>query len=340
MPIRGVVLKEDDMYVVTGGTGFIGSNIIAQLETKGMGPIVVIDRLRETNKWRNISKRNIFDIVPPESTFEFLNSAQTEIKALIHMGAVSSTTETDADFLYKTNFQLSTSLWNWCTVSKKPFIYASSAATYGDGSLGFDDNNSFEFLRRLTPLNAYAWTKHQFDLRVAEIILDNGPRPPQWAGLKFFNVYGPNEYHKGKMASIASKAYSFAAEDKSFQLFKSHNPNYTDGGQLRDFVWVEDCVDIVLWILGNSRVNGIFNCGSGKARSFLSFVDAVYKTLGKKTLVDFVDTPFEIRENYQYFTEAKMVKLRNAGYSKPMTELEVGVERYIINYLNTNDPFC
>ena len=228
-------LANRGVFLVTGAAGFIGSNIIAALE-KCDAKVVACDRLRDANKWRNLSKRELADIIEPEYLLDFLEKTKTKVACVIHMGAISSTVETNVDLIIENNFRLSTELWNWCTENNIPFIYASSAATYGDGSLGFDDGASTTSLSKLRPLNAYGWSKHLFDRWVARLVSDGMEKPSQWIGLKFFNVYGPNEYHKGKMASIASKAYSFAVEDKSFQLFKSHNPSYKDGGQSRDFV--------------------------------------------------------------------------------------------------------
>lgn len=328
------------MYVVTGGAGFIGSNIIAQMEKRGMGPIVVVDLLRNSNKRRNISKRELFEVIEPTGLFDFLNKYASQISAIVHMGAISSTLVNDVDLLLKVNFNLPQDLWNWCATNRVSFIYASSAATYGDGSIGFDDNSSTKYLEQLKPLNAYGWSKHLFDRRVAKSVEDQEQQPPQWVGLKFFNVYGPNEFHKGEMASVVSKVYPFASRGDTFQLFKSHDSRFQDGGQLRDFIWVGDCVDIILWFLENRGKSGLFNCGSGNPRSFLDLVEIVYRTLGKKPLVNFIDTPEKIRKNYQYYTKAEMQRLRDSGYKNSMTTLEDGIANYLNNFLNTNDQFC
>ncbi len=327
------------MYIVTGGAGFIGSNIVAALEDKGLGPIVVIDRLRDGDKWRNIAKRNLFDIIDPEQFDSFLTEYAGSIEAIIHMGAISATTERDGDKILKNNFQLSMKLWHWCTNNQTRYIYASSAATYGDGGEGFEDNGSSEFLSDLHPMNAYGWSKHLFDRRVADMIENDAPRPPQWAGLKFFNVYGPNEYHKGRMASVVSQVYPVAKAGDACQLFKSHRPDYEDGGQLRDFIWVGDCVDIILWLLQNKEVSGLYNCGTGEARSFSDLAKAVYVALDKNPNIEFVDTPEDIRDKYQYFTEAPMARLRAEGYNAPMTALEDGVSTYVSQFLDQSDPY-
>ena len=327
------------MYVVTGGAGFIGSNIAYGLEAAGIGPIAIIDRFAEGDKWRNIAKCELSNIVKPDKALEFLNAHADTIVAIIHMGAVSSTTETNVDLIIENNFCFSMELWKWCTSKGVRFIYASSAATYGNGSEGFEDDNNGGALSTLSPLNAYGWSKHLFDRRVVTLVNQGKPVPPQWAGLKFFNVYGPNEYHKNSQQSIVAQTYPRARNDQAAVLFRSHNPEYTDGGQMRDFIWVDDCVSVVLWLLRNEQTNGIFNCGTGKARSFADLVVAVYKAMDLDPVIEYIDTPLTIRDTYQYFTEAKMDRLRAAGYEKPMTELEEGVTKYVQNYLATDDPY-
>ncbi|MBC8268376.1 MAG: ADP-glyceromanno-heptose 6-epimerase [Rhodospirillaceae bacterium] len=327
------------MYVVTGGAGFIGSNIAAAIEERGLGKVVVSDWLGTDDKWRNVAKLDLTNIIPPENLFEYLGGNEYGIKGVINMGAISSTTETDVDLIFRQNFKLSIDLWNWCTSHHVPLIYASSAATYGDGAHGFDDNPDRDALAKLRPLNPYGWSKHLFDRRVMRMIDAEEPTPPQWVGLKFFNVYGPNEYHKGSMQSVASKVFTDARDGKTATLFKSHHPDYADGGQLRDFVWVGDCVDIVLWLLENPHVSGLFNCGTGQARSFHDLVCAVYAAMGKEPDINFVPTPEEIRDKYQYFTQADMSRLRAAGYAKPFTTLEDGVGSYIGDFLGAADPY-
>ncbi len=327
------------MILVTGGAGFIGSNILAALEEKGAGKLVVCDRLRSNDKWRNLAKRELADIVHPEQLFDFLEANRKNMEVVFHMGAISSTTETDADKILANNFSLSLALWKWCAVNDVRFIYASSAATYGDGAHGFDDDGSVDHLARLRPLNAYGWSKHLFDRRVARKIASGARRPPQWAGLKFFNVYGPNEYHKGGQQSVVAQIYPHAEKDAAYQLFKSHNPKYGDGGQLRDFIWVDDVVDVMMWLLEHRHVNGLFNVGTGQARSFLDLASAVYRAVGREPNIKYRDTPVEIRDKYQYFTQAEMGRLRQAGYAKPFTSLEDGVGTYVKRYLAAADPF-
>ena len=327
------------MYVVTGGAGFIGSNIVAALEKRGITKIAVIDRLRDQDKWKNIAKRELFDIVHPDDTLDFLEDNSTNIKAVFHMGAISATTERDVDLIIENNFQLSLDLWKWCTAHQTKFIYASSAATYGDGEAGFEDDNSINALAKLKPLNPYGWSKHLFDRRVARMIDSGDAHPPQWVGLKFFNVYGPNEYHKGSMRSVVNKLYPDALAGIDATLFKSHHPDYSDGGQMRDFIYIDDCIDVMMWMLDNENVSGIFNCGTGKARSFRDLAVSVFEALGKKPKIKFIATPKDIRDKYQYFTQANTLNLRAAGYKKEFTELEDGIKSYVSDFLKSDDIY-
>ncbi|MEZ5980158.1 MAG: ADP-glyceromanno-heptose 6-epimerase [Planctomycetota bacterium] len=327
------------MIVVTGGAGFIGSNLLAGLEARGKGDLVVCDSFGTDEKWRNVAKRELADVVRPDELFDLLAHNSDAVEAVVHMGAISATTERDVDRIVENNVRLSLDLWNWCAAFDVRLVYASSAATYGDGSQGFDDDGSVEALARLRPLNAYGWSKHLVDRRVARIVADGGPTPPQWAGLKFFNVYGPNEGHKGDMTSVVAKTYARVAAGEPAVLFRSHHPEYRDGGQLRDFVHVDDCVDAVCWLLENEDVSGLFNLGSGTARSFADLATAVFDALGKEPVIDFVDTPESIRAKYQYFTEARMERLRAVGWKAPATSLEDGVRDYVRNYLATDDPY-
>lgn len=328
------------MIVVTGGAGFIGSNLVAGLEAHGASDIVVCDVLGDGDKWRNIAKREIRDIVHPDRLFDYLNSHLDQVDVIFHMGAISSTTETDADLIIDTNIALSRRLWKWCWRNKKRLIYASSAATYGDGSHGFKDEESIEGLKHLAPLNPYGWSKHVFDRRVARVVeTKSEPLPVQWAGLKFFNVYGPNEYHKGDQMSVVCKLYPQVVAGAAAKLFKSHHPDYDDGGQLRDFVWVGDCVDVMLWLYENPSVNGLFNIGTGKARSFKDLAESTFTAADRTPKISYIDMPQTLRDKYQYYTQADMVKLRAAGYTKPFTELEDGVGQYVRSYLSKVDPY-
>ncbi len=327
------------MLLVTGGAGFIGSYIVAEAEARGVGPIAICDRLGQRGKWRNIAKRAFVDVVKPDSLFEWLAAHGRRLRAVIHMGAVTTTTETDGDRTFDVNVKLSQRLWHWCAEARVPLIYASSAATYGDGRLGFDDDPDPAALARLHPLNLYGWSKHAFDRWVIATLGANGPSPPQWAGLKFFNVYGPNEYHKGEQGSIIHKFYPDVAAGRPVKLFRSHDPAYADGAQLRDFVWVGDCADVVLWLVENSHVCGLLNCGTGRARTFADLAKALFRSTNREPKMEFVAMPDAIRPQYQYFTEARLERLRATGYDRPFTSLEDGVHTYVRDFLDTGDPY-
>jgi ADP-L-glycero-D-manno-heptose 6-epimerase len=331
------------MIVVTGGAGFIGSNLVAGLAEKGISNIVVCDALGSDDKWRNISKHELRDIVKPDSLMRYLEIHAAEIKLIFHMGAISSTTETNADLIVENNFTLSRRLWKWCAEHEVRFIYASSAATYGNGEYGFRDDDHPEALAKLRPLNPYGWSKHLFDRRTSRITHDNArvgeSAPPQWAGLKFFNVYGPNEYHKGDQMSVICKLFPQVQAGASARLFKSYDKEYADGGQIRDFVYVKDCVDVMLWLYENPKINGLFNVGTGKGRSFNDLATSVFTACGKKPKINYIEMPPELIAKYQYYTEADMTRLRKAGYTKPFAELEDGVKDYMQNYMMKEDAY-
>lgn len=327
------------MILVTGGAGFIGSNLVAALEGRGEREIVVCDTLGDDDKWRNIAKRDLLDVIPPDELDRFLDGYGARLGAIFHLGAVSATTETDADLILANNFRFSKFVWRRATAQRVPLIYASSAATYGDGRAGFDDDMSRAALAGLRPLNPYGWSKHLFDRWVARQLELGAPRPPHWAGLKFFNVYGPNEYHKQGQISVVLKNFREVAAGGPAVLFRSHHPDYADGAQLRDFVWVGDCVEAMLWLAGHPGVSGLFNLGTGKARSFADLAGALFRALGRDPDIRFVDTPEAIRDRYQYFTEADMARLRRAGYDRPFTALEDGVATYVRDYLTADDPY-
>jgi ADP-L-glycero-D-manno-heptose 6-epimerase len=330
--------KIPTMILVTGGAGFIGSNITAALAERGTA-VAICDRFRTANKWRNLSKLELREVVAPEVLAQWLDTHATRVEAVVHMGAISSTTESDVDLIIEANFRLSQLLWRWCASRGKPLVYASSAATYGAGEYGFDDDASLEALAKLLPLNAYGWSKHLFDRWVARELAEGGARPPQWVGLKFFNVYGPNEYHKGGMQSVVAQKYPLAAAGEALTLFRSHRPDVADGGQKRDFVYVRDCVDVVLWLLEHPSVNGLYNLGTGEAHTFEELAHALFAALHRPADVKYVDMPTAIRPNYQYFTEAKMDRLRKAGYSRPFTSIGDGVREYVERYLSQSDRY-
>ncbi|MGE0718836.1 MAG: ADP-glyceromanno-heptose 6-epimerase [Alphaproteobacteria bacterium] len=327
------------MILVTGGAGFIGSNLLAALEARGAGELAVVDRLGSDDKWRNIARRELAAVVPPAELAGWLSANGSAISFVFHLGAISATTERDADLIVASNFTLSQMLWDWCASAGVRLVYASSGATYGDGSADFDDDARPEALARLRPLNAYGWSKHLFDRWVARRLATGRPAPPQWAGLKFFNVYGPNEYHKGEMRSVVAKITPGIAAGEPAVLFRSHRPDYSDGGQLRDFIHVDDCVAVMLWLFENPGVSGLFNVGTGRARSFADLAAAVAVAAGRTPRITFVDTPEAIRAKYQYFTEARVDRLRAAGYAGQFTPLERGVASYVRDYLLTDDPY-
>jgi ADP-L-glycero-D-manno-heptose 6-epimerase len=325
------------MYVVTGGAGFIGSNIVAALAARGE-EVIVCDRLSD-QRWRNLARHEVAEIIDPEQLLEWLGRNRSLLDAVIHMGAITSTDETDVDLIVENNVRATLSLFRWCTQSQARLIYASSAATYGDGAFGFDDTFSCEALGRLRPLNAYGWSKHLVDRRIARLAERAQPVPPQWAGLKFFNVYGPNEYHKGSMQSVIAKNYAAVSSGRAFRLFRSGRPDYADGGQKRDFVYVRDCVDVIMWLLDHPQVSGLYNVGTGCARTWLDLAHALFNALGRSGEIEFVELPSHLADHYQYCTEARVTRLRAAGYDREFTSLEDGVTQYVRHYLATEDPF-
>ena len=326
---------------VTGGAGFIGSNVAARLCGRPGLDVVVCDWLGEaaSGKWRNLAKHTIADFVPPEQMFEWLSRNAGDVELAIHMGAVSSTTEPDADLILKSNFVLSRDLWNWCAEHRRRLVYASSGATYGDGAAGFDDDNDPAALSALRPLNAYGWSKALFDIYAVREAA-RGHAPPQWAGLKFFNVYGANEEHKGPMKSVAAQIWPDVAAGRAVRLFKSYRAGVADGGQLRDFVYVRDVVDVIEWLADRPAVSGVFNLGSGRARSFKDMAEAVFRAAGKPPQIDYAPMPEAIQDRYQYFTEAKLERLRGAGYDGQFTSLEDGIADYVRGYLSQADPYA
>lgn len=325
------------MLLVTGGAGFIGSNVVAALNDAGHSDVVVCDLLGSDGKWRNLAKRQLVDIVPPAELPDWLKGRKLD--AVIHLGAISETTATDGDLVIETNFRFSMRLLDWCTANAVPLIYASSAATYGDGAEGFDDDASLPALKKLRPMNLYGWSKQLFDLAVAERVARAEKLPPQWAGLKFFNVFGPNEYHKGTMMSVLARRFDDVKAGRVVQLFKSHRDGIADGDQRRDFIYVDDVVRVILWLLATPAVSGLFNVGTGKARSFRELMLAAYAALGTRPNIDYVDMPEQIRGSYQYFTESKADRLHRAGYNGGFTTLEDAVRSYVGDYLDRPDRF-
>ena len=325
------------MLLVTGGAGFIGSNVVAALNDAGRADVVVCDGLGHDGKWRNLAKRRLADIVPPAELPSWLKGRRLD--AIIHLGAISETTATDGDLVIETNFRLSMRLLDWCTANATPLIYASSAATYGDGAQGFCDDPSLTALKTLRPMNLYGWSKHLFDMAVAERAARGDKLPPQWAGLKFFNVFGPNEYHKGGMMSVLARRFDDIRAGRVVQLFKSHREGIADGDQRRDFVYVDDVVRVIMWLLATPSISGIFNVGTGKARSFRDLMLSAYAALGTAPNIQYVDMPEAIRGSYQYFTQSNVDRLQRAGYNGGFTALEGAVETYVKDFLDRADRF-
>jgi ADP-L-glycero-D-manno-heptose 6-epimerase len=325
------------MILVTGGAGFIGSNLHAALYEAGRD-VIVCDRLGSDGKWRNLQHHPPLTVIAPENLLAFLEG-NPPVETVVHLGAISATTAVDGDEVWRENVALSQSLWHWCADNLARFIYASSAATYGDGAQGFEDECSTSALRRLRPLNLYGWSKHAFDLWVARQVESGLRTPPAWAGVKFFNVYGPNEYHKNGMISVVKVKFDELAAGGPARLFRSHQAGVADGAQQRDFVWVGDTVDVMLWLLDRPDVSGLFNVGTGVARSYLDMAHAVAHACGRPAEVEFVDMPDGLRGQYQSFTQARMERLRAAGYDKKFTSLEEGVGRYVRDYLTQPNAY-
>lgn len=315
------------MIIVTGGAGFIGSCIVRALNDHGIDDIVIVDNIATTDKWLNMRNKKYIKYVHKSDFMEGLPTYQN-VTMIIHMGAQSSTTETDFDYLWNNNFEYTKALWNYCAEKQIRFIYASSAATYGDGKEGFDDKKEID---RLRPLNGYGYSKQLFDLWVkhqATIF------PKQYVGLKFFNVYGPNEYFKGSMASMIFHGYRQILETGKIRLFKSYNPDYKDGGQLRDFIYVKDICQVIYWLLEHEEVNGLFNLGTGRAQSFRELAEATFHALNLEPDIEYIDMPEHLKKKYQYYTKAEMGQLREAGYDKEFVDLEVGARDYVLEHLD------
>ncbi len=326
------------MILVTGGAGFIGSNIVACLNDIGRDDVVVCDRLGSGEKWRNLGKRSFADFIQPEALTSWLHGSP-DLDAVIHMGAISATTVVDGDAVIGSNFSLSLRLLDHCTDRGIPFLYASSAAVYGEGEQSFVDDNALERVKALRPLNLYGWSKRQFDIVVADRMARGVRLPPRCTGFRFFNVFGPNEGHKGDMKSVVAKIVPAALRGERVSLFKSHREGVADGEQRRDFVYVGDAVSVIMWALGPQGRSGIFNVGTGRARSFRDLTRSVFAALGLPDRIDYIDMPAALRDRYQYFTQASLDRLRQAGYDAPFTPLERAVAHYVQAYLVRPDPY-
>lgn len=315
------------MIIITGAAGFIGSCLVRKLNDEGFNDLVLVDDFSSPEKEKNLVGKRVTARVERDRFHSWLSENQRFVQFVFHIGARTDTTEFDKSIFDRLNLNYSKEVWNLCVEYGLPLVYASSAATYGGGELGYDDDH--ELVEKLKPLNPYGDSKNDFD----KWALKQERSPYFWAGLKFFNVYGPNEYHKGRMASVIQHAFRQVKESGRMKLFRSHKPEFKDGEQLRDFVYVKDVVNVCYWLMHHRKDSGIYNLGSGKARTFLDLATNTFKAMDRPVNVDFIDTPADIRDKYQYFTEANMQKLKSIGYSAPFSSLEDGVEDYVKNYL-------
>ncbi len=318
------------MIVITGAAGFIGSCLVGELNRMGITDIVIVDDFSRVEKAANLAGKKVSEQIERTVFDQWMQANGEKVSFVYHIGARTDTTEFDKSIFDELNVDYSKMIWNHCIAFAIPLVYASSGATYGLGEIGYDDNEVT--IPQLKPLNPYGWSKQWFDMWV----LEQTATPPFWTGLKFFNVYGPNEYHKGRMASVIFHAFHQIQATGSMKLFRSHNPNYTDGGQMRDFVYVKDLISVCLFLREGKATSGIYNLGSGTARPFLDLATNTFIALGKEPNISFIDTPLDIRDKYQYFTEANMAKLIAQGYDKPFYSLEEGVKDYVQNYLLKN----
>jgi ADP-L-glycero-D-manno-heptose 6-epimerase len=318
------------MIVVTGSAGFIGSVMVAKLNQEGHEDLILVDDFSNPEKNKNLANKVFNEKVDREVFFDWFDNDHSDIDFVIHIGARTDTAEFDVAVFNKLNLNYTKQMWKKCTEYEIPLIYASSAATYGMGEFGYIDNH--DIVEKLKPLNPYGESKNEFD----KWALKQTETPPFWAGFKFFNVYGPDEFHKGRMASVIFHAFHQINKTGKMKLFKSHHPDFEDGKQLRDFVYVKDVVDVLYYFMENPNNSGLYNLGTGTARSFLDLTTSTFVAMGKKPHIEFIDTPVDIRDKYQYFTEADMKKVRENGYQKPFVTLEKGVEDYVKNYLIPN----
>lgn len=315
------------MIIVTGGAGFIGSCLVRALNERGIEDVVIVDNIASSEKWKNIRNKKYITYV---NKSEFINtlSDYKKAEAIIHMGACSSTTESDFDYLWNNNVSYTKALWNFCSENEIRFIYASSAATYGDGTFGFDDKRDIDVLM---PMNAYGYSKQAFDLWVKH---QAEKKPIQYVGLKFFNVYGPNEYYKGSMASMVFHGFNQIKRDGGIRLFRSYKAEYSDGAQLRDFVYVKDVCSVIMWLLDNKHINGLYNVGTGRAQSFRELAEAIFHAMELSPCIEYIEMPDALKSRYQYYTQADMSRITEDGYEKPFMDLEAGVEDYVTGFLD------
>ena len=320
-------MNTDSVIVITGAAGFIGSCLVGYLNQKGFNNLLLVDDFSREDKAPNTEGKLFLEKIPRNHFFEWLSEHKPRIDFVFHIGARTDTTEFNYSIHQELNVEYSQKIWNYCTIHNIPLVYASSAATYGGGELGYDDSHELVF--NLQPLNPYGVSKNEFD----KWVMHEECHPPFWAGLKFFNVYGPNEYHKGRMASVIWHSFNQIRETGKVKLFRSHRPDFEDGQQLRDFVYVMDVLKVCVWLMENQPKSGLYNLGTGKARAFEDLVKASFRGMDREPVIEFIDMPEDIRDKYQYFTEANMQKLRAEGYSENFYSLEEGVEDYVRNYL-------
>jgi len=327
------------MIILTGGAGMIGSMVAWHLNNEmNFNDFVIVDDLVNEQQEYNFNKRDFVEYIKKDDLKKYLNKKQN-ISAVIHMGAISATTESNFNRLLDSNIRFSQQLWHWCAKNKVPFIYASSAATYGDGSFNYNDNESE--LDQLNPLNAYGYSKHFFDRWIQLELAKKQPAPPQWCGLKFFNVYGPNEYHKDRMASVVFHAFNQYKESKQIKLFKSEHPSYKDGMQVRDFIYVKDAVKVIIFFLNNSKFSGVYNVGTGNPETFKALAEAVLSNnTGNPDEIKYINMPNDLKGKYQYYTKARIDKIRSIGFGDNFKNLNEGVTDYLKNYLLTSDRYA
>lgn len=323
------MIGKDKIILLTGAAGFIGSYLLGFLNKQGYKNIIIADEFDEEDKWFNFDSKEYMAKVEREKLFDWLEENKPVVSFVFHLGARTDTTEFDYSVHEKLNVAYSKNIWSYCVTNNIPLVYASSAATYGSGELGYNDDH--ELVEKLHPLNPYGVSKNEFDKWVLRQAQDN--QPPFWTGLKFFNVYGPNEYHKGRMASVIFHSFNQIRSTGKVKLFKSHRPDFNDGQQLRDFIYVEDVAKVCCWLMNNNVSSGLYNLGTGKARSFEDLAKATFTAMGKAPVIEYIGMPEDIRDKYQYFTEANMFKLLNAGYKEKFFSLEEGVSDYVKNYL-------
>ncbi|MDG1287007.1 MAG: ADP-glyceromanno-heptose 6-epimerase [Rickettsiales bacterium] len=327
------------IILIIGGAGFIGSNLAKRLADRGTHRIVIADQFGNGKKWNNLVRVPVDEIVHPENLFYWLDSYGEEVDMVYHLGGIADSAEGDVESIIESNHNFPLLVWRWCAEASVRFIYASSYEVYGDGAQGFDDTEDLDYQRKLRPLNPNGWSKKLLDMHVSGAKERDEAVPPQWVGLRLFNIYGPNEYHKKSSRSVALKIYEEASKGVPVKLFKSGNDAYADGAQMRDFMHVSDAINMLEWFLDTSDVSGTFNAGSGKAHSFEELANVIFKALGKEPNIKYVDMPTDVEGQYQYKTEATIQRLRNIGYDRPIMTMEQGITDYIQNYLKKDDPY-